>query len=58
MDYKLILKKIFPHALAVAVMLIVSSIYFYPAWEGKSLQGEDVIAGFGKNREKRGFSVL
>lgn len=55
MNIKLVLKSILPHILAVLAMVIVSSVYFYPAWEGKTLQGEDIIGGFGKNREKVDF---
>jgi hypothetical protein len=52
---KSIFKNILPHVLAIFAFLIVSSVYFYPAWEGKSLQGEDVVGNAGKNREKRDF---
>ena len=55
MNFKLILNKVIPHLIAVAVMLIISSVYFYPAWEGKTLQGEDVVGSYGVNREKRDF---
>ena len=55
MNLKPIISKALPHIIAVAVMLIVSSVYFYPAWEGKTLQGEDVIGGYGKEREKTDF---
>lgn len=55
MDFKSIFKKILPHLIAVAAMFMVSSVYFFPAWEGKSLQGEDVVGGYGKEREKRDF---
>ena len=56
MDYKSIFGKVLPHVIAIVLMLIVSSVYFYPAWEGKSLQGEDVIGSYGQGREKRDFS--
>lgn len=55
MDFQHLLKKSLPHAIAILVMLTVSSIYFYPAWEGKSLQGEDVVGGVGKRREKSDY---
>lgn len=55
MDIKSILKNALPHAIAVFAMLLVSSAYFYPAWEGKTLQGEDVVGGYGKVREARDF---
>ncbi len=55
MNFKLLLNKSLPHIIAIAVMLIVSSIYFYPAWEGKTLQGEDIIGGYGQGREPRDF---
>lgn len=46
-----LLKKVLPHLVAILVMLIVSSLYFYPAIEGKSLQGHDVSMNYGKWRE-------
>ncbi|MFV0590528.1 MAG: YfhO family protein [Draconibacterium sp.] len=49
------LKQILPHIVSVATFIIVASTYFYPAWEGKSLQGEDVIGSFGSAREKKDF---
>jgi len=55
MNMKPILKSLVPHILAVLAMLVVSSVYFYPAWEGKTLQGEDVVGGYGKGREARDF---
>ncbi|WP_297089102.1 hypothetical protein [uncultured Draconibacterium sp.] len=55
MDIKSLLKSVLPHVLAVVAMLAVSSVYFYPAWEGKTLQGEDVVGGYGKGREARDF---
>ncbi|WP_167604645.1 YfhO family protein [Maribellus sediminis] len=55
MNFKPILKSLVPHVLAVLAMIIVSSVYFYPAWEGKTLQGEDVVGGYGKGREARDF---
>ncbi len=55
MNFKPILKSIVPHILAVVAMIVVSSVYFHPAWEGKTLQGEDVVGGYGKGREARDF---
>lgn len=55
MDFKSIIKGAVPHIIAIAAMILVSSIYFYPAWEGKTLQGEDVVGGYGKGRESRDF---
>ncbi|QGY44449.1 YfhO family protein [Maribellus comscasis] len=55
MNYKTIFTKVLPHIIAILVMFIVSSVYFYPAWEGKTLQGEDVIGSYGQGREKRDF---
>lgn len=51
MQINISLKKILPHIIAVFIFFIVSSIYFYPAYEGKSLQGEDVVGGYGKGIE-------
>jgi hypothetical protein len=58
MEIKPILKYLLPHVIAVIAMLVVSSAYFYPAWEGKTLQGEDVVGGFGKGREARDFKTF
>ena len=57
MNFKIITNKALPHFIAVVVMFFVSSIYFYPAWNGKSLQGEDVIASYGQDREDRDFKL-
>lgn len=57
MNFKIILNKILPHLIAVVVMFIVSSVYFYPALEGKSLQGEDVVGSYGQHREANGFRL-
>ena len=57
MNFKIILNKALPHLFAVVVMFVVSSVYFYPAWGGKSLQGEDVIGGYGQHREDRDFKL-
>ena len=57
MNFKIIINKALPHLIAVIVMFAVSSVYFYPAWEGKSLQGEDVIGGYGQHREDRDFKL-
>ncbi len=52
---KSIVQKSIPHLIAILAFITVSSIYFYPAWEGKSLQGEDIIGNAGKNRERQDF---
>ena len=52
MDFKLIFKKILPHLIAVAAMFIVSSVYFFPAWEGESLSRDDIVKGRGGITEK------
>jgi len=57
MNFKVIQNKALPHFIAVVAMFIVSSVYFYPAWQGKSLQGEDVIGGYGQHREARDFRL-
>jgi hypothetical protein len=51
-----LLKKVLPHLVAILVMLIVSSLYFYPAIEGKSLQGHDVSMNYGKWRDINDFN--
>jgi len=55
---KSILKKIYPHLISLLAFITVSSVYFYPAWEGKSLQGEDVVGSYGSAREKRDFNYF
>ncbi len=52
MNLKSLLHKSVPHIIAIASFIIVSSIYFYPAWQGKTLQGEDVVGSAGQAREK------
>ena len=52
MNYKPILKSLLPHLVVVAVMIIVSSIYFSPAWEGKTLQRHDIVKSVGGNRDR------
>ncbi len=53
-----ILKKLIPHIISILVFVIFASVYFYPAWEGKSLQGEDVIGSYGSGREKKDFQYF
>ena len=55
---KPVLKKVLPHVISILAFIIVSSAYFYPAWEGKSLQGEDVVGSFGSAREKKDFQYF
>lgn len=50
---KSIFKKSLPHLISLLAFITVSSVYFYPAWEGKSLQGEDVVGSYGSAREKK-----
>ncbi|MEN8122834.1 MAG: YfhO family protein [Bacteroidota bacterium] len=52
---KSILKSILPHILSILSFVIIASAYFHPAWEGKSLQGEDIVGSYGLNREKKDF---
>ncbi len=47
-----ILKKLIPHIIAVVIMLIVSSIYFSPAWEGQTLRRDDIVKSAGGARDK------
>ena len=49
---KTLIKKAVPHFIAILVMLIVSSVYFSPAWEGKTLRRDDIVKSSGSNREK------
>ncbi|MDR2909901.1 MAG: YfhO family protein [Bacteroidales bacterium] len=57
MNLKITLNKVLPHLIAVIAMFVVSSVYFYPALEGKSLQGEDVIGSYGQHREAKDFRL-
>ena len=52
---KPLLKQILPHVISILAFLVVSSAYFHPAWDGKSLQGEDVVGSYGSDREKKDF---
>ncbi|WP_346856198.1 YfhO family protein [uncultured Draconibacterium sp.] len=53
---KSLLKQALPHIISILAFVIVSSVYFHPAWEGKSLQGEDVVGSYGSNREIKDFA--
>lgn len=50
---KSIIKQVLPHIISIAAFIIVASTYFYPAWEGKALQGEDAVGSHGWHREKK-----
>ena len=52
MELKPLLKKTTPHIIAILVMFIVASIYFQPAWEGKTLQRDDTVKSMGAARDK------
>ena len=52
MDFKSIFKKILPHLIAVAAMFIVSSVYFFPAWEGETLSRDDIVKSRGGVMDK------
>nr|WP_319271842.1 YfhO family protein [uncultured Draconibacterium sp.] len=52
MDFKSILKSTVPHIIAIAAMIIVSSVYFSPAFEGKTLRQDDIVKSKGGNRDK------
>lgn len=52
MDYKVLLRKLFPHLIAILAIFTVSSAYFSPAFEGKSLRQDDIVKGIGGNRDK------
>lgn len=49
---KSLIKQALPHIISILAFVIVSSAYFYPAWEGKSLQQDDVAHGRGSVSEK------
>ncbi len=49
---KPVLKKVLPHIISILAFIVVSSAYFYPAWEGKSLRQDDIAHGRGLVSEK------
>lgn len=51
MKIKAILKKLFPHLIAIAAMLTVASAYFSPAYKGKTLQRDDIVKDYGARRD-------
>ncbi|WP_346862604.1 YfhO family protein [uncultured Draconibacterium sp.] len=55
---KTILKSAVPHLISLLAFLTIASAYFYPAWDGKSLQGEDVIGSYGAQREKKNYEYF
>ncbi len=55
MEIKSILKSILPHAIAVVAICVVSSLYFQPAFHGKSLRQDDIVKSYGGTREKQQF---
>ena len=51
MKIKSLIKYGTPHLVAIAAFVIVSSIYFSPAYEGKTLQRSDIVKDYGANRD-------
>ncbi|WP_167616484.1 YfhO family protein [Maribellus sediminis] len=52
MNFKPILKSLVPHLIAIAAIFAVSSAYFSPAFNGKSLRQDDVVKSIGGVRDK------
>ena len=52
MNIKPILKQLFPHLIAIAAIFAVSSAYFSPAFNGKSLRQDDIVKSLGGVRDK------
>ncbi|WP_297094258.1 hypothetical protein [uncultured Draconibacterium sp.] len=52
MDIKSILRNLTPHIIAILAIMIVSSVYFSPAFEGKSLRQDDIVKSRGGVRDK------
>ncbi len=52
MSVKPIVKNLIPHLIAIIAIFVVSSAYFSPAFDGKSLRHDDVIKGQGGIRDK------
>jgi len=51
MNYKEIIKNILPHAFAVLVFVILSSVYFFPELEGKEMTQHDIVMANGMAKE-------
>lgn len=52
MDYKELLKKLFPHVIAIVAICTIASMYFHPAFDGKTLKRDDIVKGRGGFRDK------
>ena len=46
-----------PHLLVILGFLVLASIYFLPAWQGKELQMNDVRQGYAATKELRDFKA-
>lgn len=44
-------KKFIPHIIAVFSMIIATSVYFYPAFNGKTIEQDDIKLGVAKSKE-------
>ncbi|NVK03991.1 MAG: hypothetical protein HWD92_04180 [Flavobacteriia bacterium] len=44
-------KKFIPHIVAIFSMIIATSIYFYPAFSGKTIEQDDIKLGVAKSKE-------
>ena len=44
-------KKLIPHIIAIAALIIANAIYFYPAYSGKTLEQDDIKLGVAKSKE-------
>jgi len=53
--YKDLLKKMLPHALAIAFFIVLSFTYFSPMFQGKALQQHDLSTFKGMSQEVRDF---
>ncbi|MEM1122156.1 MAG: hypothetical protein AAGJ18_17045, partial [Bacteroidota bacterium] len=52
----IIFKKALPHLVAVLIFAILPSIYFYPVFQGKTLQQSDIIGNAGMVQETNNYS--
>lgn len=44
-------KKYLPHIIAVLALIVVNSVYFFPAFSGKSIEQDDIKLGVAKSKE-------
>lgn len=48
-------KKFLPHLIALLALFILNAIYFFPAYQGKTLEQDDIKLGVAKSKELREY---